>query len=74
MYPENFAPHIIYRGVGSLNAGAFFATYVLAAISGTVGGGMRTQLSAGSIILFACMAAAIVIFVIFNPDRKKHQE
>ena len=51
--------------------GAFFATYVLAAISGALGGGMRTQLWAGSIILIACMAAAIIIFVVFNPDKKK---
>ncbi len=72
--PENFAPISSTVVWGLSNAGAFFATYVLAAISGTVGGGMRTQLSAGSIILFVCMAAAIVIFVIFNPDRKKHQE
>ena len=54
-------------------AAAFFATYVLAAISGILGGGMRTQLMAGSIILLACMVVAIIIFVVFNPDKKKQQ-
>ena len=58
---------------GLANSGAFFATYVLAAISGAMGGGMQTQLKAGSAILLACMVVAIIIFVVFNPDKKKQQ-
>ena len=69
--PENFAPISSTVVWGLANSGAFFATYVLAAISGALGGGMRTQLMAGSIILVACMVVAIVIFVVFNPDKKK---
>lgn len=69
--PESFAPISSTVVWGLANSGAFFATYVLAAISGVLGGGMRTQLWAGSIILVACMVVAIIIFVVFNPDKKK---
>lgn len=69
--PESFAPISSTVVWGMANSGAFFATYVLAAISGILGGGMRTQLIAGAVILLACTAAAIVIFVIFNPDKRK---
>ncbi len=69
--PENFAPISSTVVWGLANSGAFFATYVLAAISGALGGGMRTQLMAGSVILLCCMVVAIIIFVVFNPDKKK---
>lgn len=69
--PESFAPISSTIVWGLANSGAFFATYVLAAISGALGGGMPTQLKAGSIILVCCAIVAIVIFVIFNPDKKK---
>ena len=69
--PENFAPISSTVVWGLANSGAFFATYVLAAISGALGGGMATQLKAGSIILVCCMVVAIIIFVVFNPDKKK---
>lgn len=71
--PESFAPISSTVVWGLANSGAFFATYVLAGISGALGGGMRTQLMAGSIILLACMVAAIIIFVVFNPDKKNQQ-
>lgn len=71
--PENFAPISSTVVWGLANSGAFFATYVLAAISGAMGGGMQTQLKDGSAILLACMVVAIIIFVVFNPDKKKQQ-
>ena len=71
--PESFAPISSTVVWGLANSGAFFATYVLAAISGTLGGGMATQLKAGSVILLCCMVVAIIIFVIKNPDKKKEQ-
>ena len=58
---------------GLANSGAFFSTYVLAAISAVVGGGMLTQLRAGSVILAAIFVIAIVIFVVNDPDRKRVQ-
>ena len=69
--PESFAPISSTVVWGLSNSGAFFSTYVLAAISGAVGGGMPTQLKAGSAILVACMVVAIIIYVVFNPDKKK---
>lgn len=71
--PEVFAPISSTVVWGLANSGAFFATYVLAAISGTLGGGMPTQLKAGSIILMCCAAVAVIIFVVFNPEKKKQE-
>ncbi len=72
--PESVAPISSTVVWGMANSGAFFATYVLAAISGALGGGMPTQLKAGSAILICCMVAAIIIFVVFDPEKKKTQK
>lgn len=68
--PESIAPISSTIVWGLANSGAFFATYVLAGISGALGGGMATQLKAGSVILAACAIVAVFIFVINNPEKK----
>lgn len=55
---------------GLSNSGAFFSTYVLAGISGLVGGGMVAQLHAGTVILAACCVIAIAVFAVWNPDKR----
>lgn len=54
---------------GLSNSGAFFSTYVLAAVSGALGGGVPVQFAAGTAILAACCVIAIIVFVIKYQDR-----
>lgn len=55
---------------GIANVGPFFATYILAAISATLGGGMATQIKAGIGILIFTTIVAILVFVVNKPKEK----
>lgn len=58
---------------GIANVGPFFATYILAALSSALGGGMATQIKAGIGILVFTTIAAILIFVVCKPKEKAEQ-
>lgn len=56
---------------GIANVGPFFATYILAYISSTLGGGIATQVKAGICILVFTTIVAVIIFVIKRPEKAK---
>lgn len=60
----------IMWGIG--NAGPFFATYILAFLSNTLGGGMITQIKAGIGIAVFTTIAAIIIFVVKKPVKTRN--